>query len=202
MVCIEHRKSMILILEHYFDGRINEDELLTQIYDSFDIEDIDDELTDETVLAVIGEITDSLTNPAHFLYNALKERYDYWQRLLLVLKSGAVLEREFSESPAGFDPFRCFADIRKAYVLSRGFKKKSYNKIEVKPLLSKIDFTYFDKSKQIVIVCILTAFTILTPFTFFGLALLLVIMLLINNDHKQKLAFYNKKYIAVLPELK
>jgi hypothetical protein len=201
----DSRKMLIKLLEDYFSGRLCEDSLLFKIQDIFDDVDFAHDTIEETVMIVIGEIESSLVNHYHIRYKPSKEKFDLWQRLLLVLKSGAELREDFRETPKGYGPFRSVADIRKAYKLSRDFKKQSFNRIFWKPYTPKPGCMYIDLPKQIMIALALLVLIVLVPLPgnlliIFALA---IVLFLAEQDLYNKLEILdregNSNYSVVFP---
>ncbi|MCE1245166.1 MAG: hypothetical protein LWY06_00830 [Firmicutes bacterium] len=159
--------------------------------------------SDTTAWIVYREIRSSLLNPYHIRYQPSKEKFDLWQRLLIVLKSGAELTEDFRRTPRGYGPFLNLTDIRNAKKMSGDYSKKKYHKIGWKPYTPKPGCGYIDVRKQKVIIAILAGMILFADcyLKCLSISLMILILFLAEKDPYNKTEitdkFGNSNYIAV-----
>ncbi|MCE1245165.1 MAG: hypothetical protein LWY06_00825 [Firmicutes bacterium] len=131
MIYYDNRQMLIGILEEYMDGKTDADGFFVKIYD------FEEDFADSRTLKVLTSelILSSKERPC---FAESRTSWDLWQRLLLILKSGADLYESYVETEKGCGPFRDFKQIRKAYNRSEGFRKRRFEGFYEMPQDKKI----------------------------------------------------------------
>jgi hypothetical protein len=139
MVDWVERKFLIESIEDFFYKR--EDTIV--IFP--DIEDLAANAKDPTVKTISREFLIFFRPYIEPAVCRDKEAWDLWQRLLLVLRSGAELRTDYCAKKKHYSPFTGIADIRTACNICGEFRKTTFHKAEfTEKCISSGIISYFE----------------------------------------------------------